>query len=276
MSSTLVAIFSMGFLGAVFAGGLVLASQKFAVDVDPTVDALERVLPGINCGACGFAGCRSFAEGLAEKKAPPNGCPIGGNDVTTKIGGILGMDTGSANNRKVAQVLCKGGHTEASIRAEYNGPMDCRVANLTQGGDKGCTSGCLGLGTCVESCFFEAMAMNDNGLPLIDEDMCTACGKCVAVCPRDIIVLAGEEYGVHIRCRSEALGKEVRKVCTVGCIACRKCEKECPVDAITVVNNVAAIDYDKCIVCRKCVSVCPVNTIEAQDGKPIVKQKKVG
>ncbi len=276
MSNTLISLLSMGILGAIFAIGLVIASKKFAVDVDPKVNALEGVLPGVNCGACGFAGCRSFAEGLAEGKASPNGCPVGGIDVAKAVEEILGIDTGNAFSRKVAQVLCKGGHAEATQRADYNGPMDCRIANITQGGDKGCTYGCLGLATCVERCPFDAMAMNENGLPIVFEDKCTGCGKCVAACPRDIIVLAGEEYGVHIRCRSLALGKEVRKVCQVGCIACRRCEKECPVDAIAVEKNLAEIDYDKCIVCRKCVAVCPTNSIESQDGKPIVKKKKMG
>lgn len=275
MSTTLVSIISMGLLGAVFAIGLSVASRVFAVETDPKIDAIEEVLPGVNCGACGFAGCRSFAEGVAEQKAPVNGCPVGGVAVAEKVAQILGVESGNAAGRKVAQVLCKGGHAEATQRAEYDGPMDCRVANMTQGGDKGCTYGCLGLGTCVEACPFNAMEMNENGLPVVFEDKCTGCGKCVAACPRDIIVLAGEEYGVHIRCRSLAKGKETRQVCQVGCIACRRCEKECPVDAITVENNLAKIDYDKCIVCRKCVAVCPMNTIEAQEGKPIIKKKRV-
>lgn len=275
MSNTIVSLISMGLLGAFFALGLVVASKKLAVEVDPKLEAIEAALPGVNCGACGFAGCRAFAEAVGEGKVGPNGCPVGGVNVANKIAEILGVASENAGSRKVAQVMCKGGKAEAVERAEYAGPQDCRIANMTQGGDKGCTYGCLGLGTCVEACPFNAMAMDENGLPVIFEDKCTGCGKCVAACPRDIIMLVGEEYGVHIRCRSHASGKETRSVCKVGCIACRRCEKECPVDAIVVENNLAKIDYDKCIVCRKCVAVCPVNTIEAQEGKPIVK-KKVG
>jgi len=274
LSNSLMALLSMGGLGVLLSIGLAVASKKFAVEVDPKVEELEIALPGINCGACGYAGCRSLAEAIADGKAPVNGCPVGGIDVAEKVAEIMGAEAGLAPQRKVAQILCKGGHAEAVQRAEYSGPMDCRVMNLIQGGDKGCTYGCLGGGTCVKACPFDAMYMNENGLPVVIEDKCTGCGECVKACPRDIIVLAGEEMGVHIRCRSLALGKEVRKVCQVGCIACRRCEKECPVDAITVTDNLAEIDYEICINCRKCVAVCPVNTIEYQEGKPIIKRKK--
>lgn len=274
MNNTLVGLLSMGGLGALLALGLVVASKKLAVEVEPKIEEVEIALPGANCGACGFAGCRSFAEAVVEGKAPVNGCPVGGIETAEKVAAILGVDSGNASNRKVAQVLCKGGCTESVQRAEYDGPNDCRLLNITQGGDKGCTYGCLGCGTCVEVCPFDAMEMSENGLPVVREEKCTGCGKCVEACPRDIIVLAPEENGVHIRCRSLAKGKEVRLVCQVGCIACRRCEKECPVNAITVEDNLARIDYDKCINCRKCVAVCPVHTIEAQEAKGIIKPKK--
>jgi len=274
--NSLVALASMGGLGIVLSVGLVIAAKKFAVQVDERIEEIEIALPGVNCGACGFAGCRSLAEAIAEGKAPVNGCPVGGIDVASKIAEIMGTASGNAPERKVAQVLCKGGCAEATQRAEYDGPNDCRIMNIIQGGDKGCTYGCLGGGTCVEVCPFNAMYMNENGLPVVIEEKCTGCGKCVEACPRDIIILVGEEYGVHIRCRSFAPGKEVRQVCKVGCIACRRCEKECPYDAITVTNNLAQIDYDKCTVCRKCVAVCPVHTIEEQEGKPEIKAKKAG
>jgi len=272
VSNTLVSMISMGVLGIGLSIALVIASKKFAVESDPRVDDLEGVLPGANCGACGYAGCRSFAEALATGEAPTNGCPVGGASVAELVAKILGVSN-SGFSRNVAQVLCKGGCAEASQRADYDGPQDCRIAHMTQGGDKGCTYGCLGCGTCVAACNFDAMAMNENGLPMIFEDNCTACGACVAACPRDIIILTGEEYGVHIRCRSHASGREARQVCIVGCIACRRCEKVCPTGAITVENNLAEINYDKCIVCRKCVEVCPVNTIEWQEGKGPVRQK---
>lgn len=273
MSNTLVSLISMGALGVVFSIGLAIASKQFHVESDPLIDNIEAVLPGINCGACGFAGCRAFAEGVAAKKAPTNGCPVGGAEVAAKVAEVLGQQA-TETRRKVAQVLCKGGFSEAPRRANYQGPADCRIVHLTQNGDKGCSYGCLGCGTCVEACRFDAMRMNENGLPEIIEDNCTACNACVEACPRDIIVLVEERQGVHIRCRSLAKGKETRSVCSVGCIACRRCEKECPVDAITVNDNLARIDYDLCINCRKCVAVCPMNTIDEQDGKPIIKKRR--
>lgn len=275
MYNSLVALASMGGLGIVLSVGLVIAAKMFAVESDERTEQIETALPGVNCGACGYAGCRSLAEAIASGKAPVNGCPVGGLAVAQKIAEIMGTIT-EAPAREVAQVLCKGGCEEAKQRAEYDGPKNCRVMNIIQGGDKACTYGCLGGGTCVEACPFDAMYMNENGLPVVIEEKCTGCGKCVEACPRNIIILVGEEYGVHIRCRSHAPGKEVRQVCQVGCIACRRCEKECPVNAITVADNLAEIDYDKCTVCRRCVAVCPMHTIEAQEGKPEIPAKIAG
>ncbi len=273
MSTTVISLISMGALGAVFAVGLAIASKKFHVEVDPLVESLEEALPGINCGACGFAGCRAFAEGLAQGKAAPDGCPVGGVETAKAVAEILGVEA-TAKQRRVAQVLCKGGEEQSASRAEFVGPQDCRIAHLTQSGSKGCIYGCIGCGTCVESCRFDAMAMNDNRLPVVYEDNCTACGACVRVCPRNINVLVDERQGVHIRCRSLAKAKQTRQVCSVGCIACRRCEKECPVDAITVTDNLARIDYDKCINCRRCVKVCPMGTIDEQEGKPVIKKQR--
>ena len=273
MSTTVVSLISMGTMGALFALGLAVASKKFAVETDPRVDEIEEVLPGVNCGSCGFAGCRSFAEGVASGKAPTNGCPVGGARVAKLVAEILGVEDQGEANRKVAQVLCKGGCEEAVQRADYEGPQDCRIVQATQGGAKGCSFGCLGFGTCASVCPFDAIVMDENNLPVVLEDKCTACGKCVAACPRDIIMLVDEVQGVHIRCRSQEPGRAVRSVCSVGCIACRRCEKACPTHAITVEDNLARIDYDKCINCRKCVEVCPMNTIEAQEGKPVIKKK---
>lgn len=275
MSTTVISLISMGLLGALFAAGLLVASRVFAVETDPRADQVEEVLPGANCGACGYAGCRAFAEAAAGGQAPPDGCPVGGAKVASLVAKILGVEVAEGAVRKVAQVLCAGGNAEAKIVAEYDGPRDCRVAQNTQNGSfKACSYGCLGLGTCVAACPFDAMYMDDNGLPVVIEEKCTGCGMCVRACPRNIIVLAEEPQGVHIRCRSLALGKDVRGVCSVGCIACRRCEKECPVDAITVENNLAEINYDLCINCRKCVAVCPMNTIQYQEGKPVLKKKR--
>lgn len=271
MNTILASLISMGSLAAIFALGLSVASKKFAVEVDPRIEEIEEVLPGVNCGACGFAGCAAFAEGVATGEAPVNGCPVGGANVAKLVAEILGVES-DGPTRKVAQVLCKGGQEEAKQKGSYDGPKDCRIAHATQGGNKVCSYGCLGYGTCVDACEFDAMYMDDNGLPVIIEDNCTACGKCVAACPRDIITLVDEEQGVHIRCRSLLTGRFVRPACSVGCIACQRCARACPEDAIYMEDNLAHIDYAKCTNCRECVAVCPMNTIEWQEGKPLINK----
>lgn len=271
MNTALVSLVSMGTMAGLLAFGLAVASKAFHVESDPRVDEVEAVLPGVNCGACGFAGCRSFAEGVTSGEAPANGCPVGGATVAKLVAAIIGVES-DGPKRKVAQVLCKGGLAEAKQRGGYDGPKDCRIANATQGGDKACTYGCLGYGTCVAACPFDAMYMDENGLPVIIEDKCTACGKCVVACPRDIIMLVDEEQGVHIRCRSLATGRFVRQDCSVGCIACQRCVKVCPTGAIYMEDNLARINYDKCTNCRECVAVCPMNTIVWQEGKPLIEK----
>lgn len=274
MNTTIVSLISMGTMAGVFAFGLAVASKKFAVETDPRVDEIEAVLPGINCGACGFAGCRSFAEGVAEGRAAVNGCPVGGSNVAKLVAAIVGVES-EGIKRRVAQVLCKGGLAEAKQRGTYDGPRDCRIAHATQGGDKACSYGCLGYGSCVSACAFDAMYMDENGLPVVIEENCTACGKCVEACPRDIIMLVDEEQGVHIRCRSLLTGRFVRQVCQVGCIACQRCVKVCPTGAIYMEDNLAHINYDKCTNCRECVAVCPMNTIVWQDGKVLLNKDAV-
>jgi len=275
LNTTIVSLVSMGAMSALFAFGLAIASKKFHVETDPRVQEIEEVLPGVNCGACGFAGCSAFAEGVAGGEARVNGCPVGGAAVAKLVAAIMGVESDGLK-RRVAQVLCKGGHTEAKERGGYDGPKDCRIAHATQGGDKACSYGCLGYGSCVAACQFGAMYMDENGLPVVIEENCTACGKCVDACPRDIIMLVDEEQGVHIRCRSLLTGRFVRQVCSVGCIACQRCVKVCPTGAIYMEDNLARINYDKCTNCQACVEVCPMNTIDWQEGKGILDKVAVG
>ena len=269
MNTTLVSLVSMGSLAGLFAFGLAVASKKFAVETDPRIDEIEEVLPGVNCGACGFAGCRSFAEGVATGAANVDGCPVGGARVAKLVAEIVGVET-DGPKRRVAQVLCKGGLAEAKQKGLYDGPKDCRIAHATQGGEKACAYGCLGYGSCVQACAFDAMYMDENGLPVVIEENCTACGKGVEACPRDIIVMVNEEQGVHIRCRSLDTGRQVRQVCSVGCIACQRCVKVCPTEAIYMQDNLARINYEKCTNCQECVAVCPMHTIEWQEGKALL------
>jgi len=272
MGSQLVtALISMGLLGTAFGLGLSWASRRFAVDVDEKVEAVEQIIPGANCGACGYSGCHAFAEALVAGEAEVNGCPVGGKEFAEKAARILGLEFASGGETRVAQLRCHGDCDVARKRAEYDGVQDCNAAVLAGNGPKACESGCLGFGTCAASCPFGAITMSDKGLPVVDEDKCTGCGVCVRLCPRNLFRLEPKTAGVHVRCASTAAGKRVRQVCDVGCIGCRQCEKACRFDAIHVENDLAVIDPEKCINCGACVRACPVGAIEKQDDKPVRK-----
>ncbi len=272
MSSVYIySLLSMGGLAALLAAGLGFAANSFKVERDERIDRIEEALPGANCGACGYAGCSAFAEAVANGEAPVGGCPVGGEATLKHISEIMGSESASAE-REIAQVLCRGGWKETQRLAEYSGVETCKAANMVPGGTKSCQHGCLGLGDCAFVCPFDAIVMNQNGLPKIDADKCTACGKCVTVCPRSIITLAPVNKLNHIRCSSHDSGKVVRKICEVGCIGCGICAKACPVDAITMENNLAIIDYEKCVNCGICEEKCPTNAIE-NEGKRIEEIK---
>lgn len=255
------AVASMGGIAAILAAGLGVASRAFEVEVDPRVEEVNEELPGANCGACGYAGCDAFAEAVVEGEAPVSGCPVGGESVTEAIGDILGLEA-ETGEEEVAQLLCKGGEAETAQKAVYEGIESCVAASGVNMIEKECTYGCMGFGDCEAVCPFDAIEMNDNGLPEVDEDACTACNKCVEECPHDLFVLAPVSGENHIRCSSHDGGGFVNKACEVGCIACQQCVKVCPVDAIEMEDNLAVLDYETCINCGLCAEKCPTDTIE--------------
>ena len=235
-------IIALGGLGLLFGAGLAYASKKFAVYVDPKVEQILESLPGANCGACGKPGCSAYAEAVVKGETPPNMCTPGGAEVTTIISNILGVEA-SVEEPKVAVVRCQGGHEQAVEKFVYNGPHDCSAAELIGGGSKACGYGCLGLGSCVRSCPFDAMYMSDNGLPVVIEDKCTACGICVTTCPRGIMELIPRSQKVFLACVSQDKAKAVKSVCKVGCFACKICvtPKVTPEGAIEMNGNLPEI-----------------------------------
>lgn len=212
----------LGVIGIIFGACLAYAAQVFAVEVDPRVEDIAASLPGANCGACGSAGCFSFAEGVVAGTQPPGGCLPGGKDVATRIGAIMGCAVEELTPMR-AVVNCKGGHTEARQKFEYMGVQDCKAALLLSGGNKACTYGCLGFGSCVKACQFQAITMGENGLPIVYPELCTGCGLCVKACPRNVISLIPQAQKIYVGCVNPEKGKTVKAVCEVGCLACGIC-----------------------------------------------------
>lgn len=259
----LIPILSLGFLGLIFGVGLALASKKFAVQVDPRLEKIHGLLPGSNCGTCGGAGCFGFAESILSGKTKIDACRVASDQAKEKIAQVLGRQL-IKGIQSTAALHCNGGK-KVKDKFFYQGIEDCVAANLVLGGQKECVYGCLELGTCVKICPFAAIAMSQDGLPLVDEKKCRACNKCVEVCPKKLFSLLPIAGKVYVACSSHDLGKDTKAVCPVGCIACGLCEKACKFDAIHVIENLAVIDYNKCTSCGDCVKVCPMKTIRVRE-----------
>ncbi|NLC38607.1 MAG: RnfABCDGE type electron transport complex subunit B [Clostridia bacterium] len=252
----------MGALGILFAVGLSYAAGKFKVDSDPKVELLAGLLPGANCGGCGFSGCQGFAEALVAGDASLSGCSVCGNDALEQMSQLLGQELPEQTERLVARIICRGDHHLARWVARYEGVQDCRAASLIGSSPKGCLEGCLGLGSCVKACSFDAMYMGEDHLPVVDEEKCTGCGACARACPRSVIAMVSVTSTVVVRCNCHDRGRMVRENCQVGCLACKACEKVCQEGAIRVVEGLAIIDAQKCTGCGLCVARCPSKCIE--------------
>jgi len=257
METVYYAVTVLAGLGVAFGIGLAIASRVFAISVDPRVDEVTEALPGANCGACGFAGCAAYAEAVVLKGASPADCIPGGSDTIKAIAEIMGVEA-VEKDPLVAVVHCGG--REVDSKFNYAGIADCTAATLLQGGFKSCSHGCLGLGSCVKACPFDAIYIKD-GLAEVDREKCVACGKCVDACPRMLIEIHPAKAMVQALCKSTEKGGVVRKACASGCIGCKKCEKICPAEAIPVNNFLAAVDDEKCIRCCKCIKECPTGVL---------------
>ena len=270
MENVIFAIVVLGALGALFGGLLAFASKIFYVEQDERIEKIVAVLPGANCGGCGYAGCSNCASEIVAGNAKINACPVGGAACAAKIGEIMGIEAESGA-RMVAHVNCCGGD-KAEKKFNYEGISDCLAASKVAGGPLSCSFGCFGLGSCVKVCKFDAIHIVD-GKAIVDVEKCVNCGACKAACPRKLIETAPADQKVFVNCASKAKGQDVRKQCSIGCIGCTLCTRKCPTGAITVENNLASIDYSKCINCGACAEACPRKLIVNLGAKPEVAEE---
>ena len=240
------------------ATGLVVANRRLHVEEDPLIDRVEEMLPHTNCGACGFPGCRAFAEALVSAAALPGKCTVSSDSQRAAIADYLGVDVG-AEERRVARLACAGGSNVARNHAEYKGHQSCRAAALVAGGGKGCFWGCLGLGDCERCCDFDAITLNRHQLPVVDEALCTACGDCVEVCPKDLFSLEAVSHSLWVACRNLEQGDELLEDCTVACTACARCAMDAP-ETIEMRDNLPVVNY-RAPQPRAAIERCPTGAI---------------
>ncbi len=279
MTTTIIwTIAILSVLGLLLAVVLFYVAKTFYVEEDPRIDEVEKTLPGANCGGCGYAGCRNFAQSCVEAPNLDNNfCPVGGNATMKKVAAVLGMEV-KEKAPMVAVVRCNGTCENRPKTNEFGGAQSCRVKAALYAGDTACSFGCLGCGDCVSVCSFGAIVMNpETGLPEVDQEKCTGCGACAKACPKSVIELRNKGprgMRVFVSCINKDKGGVARKACKAACIGCGKCAKVCTHEAITVENNVAYIDFTKCKLCKKCVAECPTGAIHAVNF-PIPKPKPV-
>lgn len=260
VSGILIAAVLVGGIGLFIGLFLGVAGIKFKVEVDEKEEAVLAALPGNNCGGCGFAGCSGLAAAIAKGEAEVGACPVGGEPVAKKIAEIMGVEAGESV-RMVAFVKCQGDCDKSKLDYEYSGVEDCNMLSFVpNGGPKSCNEGCLGYGSCVKACPFDAIHVV-NGVAVVDKEACKACGKCVAACPKHLIELIPYTAKYAVACSNTEKGPVTMKACEVGCIGCTLCAKNCTEGAVTIENFNAHIDQDKCIGCGVCASKCPKKAI---------------
>jgi electron transport complex protein RnfB len=256
----LIALAALGGLTLLLAVMLIVANKKLYVYEDPRIDVVEDMLPHANCGACGYPGCRPFAEALVDGNALPGKCTVSTEAGRVRIAEYLGVALG-AEEKQVARLACAGGTNVAINRAQYEGIDSCRAAALVSGGGKGCFWGCLGHGDCDVVCDFDAITMNEFSLPVVDVDKCTACGDCVEVCPKDLFSLQPINNRLWVACKNLEQGDRVLEDCQVACTACGKCAMDAPGELITMVKNLPVVHYEQNVQTMDPIQRCPTGAI---------------
>jgi Na+-translocating ferredoxin:NAD+ oxidoreductase RNF subunit RnfB len=261
-----VSVAVLGGVATVFGTFISLANAKFKVYEDPRIDGVRDLLPGNDCGACGQAGCRAFAEALVKGEIPPASCTVSNADMRADIADYLGVDAGQADKR-VARLLCAGGRDVAPYKGTYHGVESCGAAAAVTGGGKSCPWGCLGYADCAVACDFDAIVMGPTGLPVVDPEKCTACGDCVDACPLGLFVLMPQSQHLLVQCKNLLSGEAAEAVCSVACNACGRCAADAP-GLIDMMNGLAVIDYDKIeLENPKAVERCPTGAIVWIEGQ---------
>ena len=261
MLNILVAVTFMSGFGLLLATLLVFANRRFAVYEDPRIDQVEDMLPHANCGACGTAGCRVFAELLVAGEIQPGKCTVNSQEMNQQIANFLGVDLG-AGEKRTARLACAGGSNVARQHGVYQGIDSCRAATLVSGGGKGCVWGCLGIGDCAAACDFDAIVMDRQNLPRVNDDKCTACGDCVDICPRDLFSLQPLSHKLWVACKNLEKGEAAEAECMVACNGCGRCAMDGPEGMIRIENNLAVIDYSRnALASRVAIERCPTGAI---------------
>lgn len=272
--SIIIPILTLGLLTLALAGLIALANKKLYVFEDPRIDQVEDMLPHANCGACGFPGCRPFAEALVSGAVLPGKCSVSSDEGRAAIASFLGVSLG-AEEKRVARLACNGGMNVAINQAYYKGVSSCQAATLISGGGKACSWGCLGYGDCEVVCDFDAISMNEFGIPVVDVNKCTACGDCVEACPKGLFSIHPISHRLWVACKSLEAGDEVLDVCDVGCTACGKCAMDAEDNMITMVKNLPVINYSKDHKTQSPIQRCPTGAIVWLDDKEgIIKGKE--
>lgn len=275
VGALLLSAVTLGAIGLFFGGLIAVAHRRLHVWEDPRIDGTAGLLPGTNCGACGFPGCRAFAEALVGAKVQPAGCTNMGKEQVAAVASYLGVEAGEARKR-VARLLCAGGAHVAIQRAEYRGLSTCAAAKSVASGGKGCSWGCLGLADCERACTFGAIAMNRFGLPVVEPDKCTACNDCVDACPQDLFTLMPIDWKLIVQCKSALEGEPAEALCRVACTACGKCALDAAPGVIEMRNGLAVVDYSRNESAGpEAIARCPTGAIAWVEGRQVLDRVPV-